>query len=409
MYVLIDMRPFLEEEKKKEFFCEDFLHGLFRNHPEDIFYLWTTGNEELSESLRFDAFKNVRRVHTPLSSTRLYSLSRILKYPFLDDLVETVAMKQGYLPWVAKFDAFFFSQPFPFLLEENCFPVFFSEGFHPLYFPEQYSKHFLSYQKRKWYSKVLNGAELVCSPSVFHTEEISNEFGSHLQDKILTLNTGFTAEEVEYAEAESDQFQNHITNEATLESFEEGFQGQELYDALPAKYFLAQGDTEESLETIVKGFELFCTRFPEKNIPLVLLEHFPGQAMEFRRGEKIVSFYTEKSVDFSVLFSKASIFVNINMYDSLARNILFSLRCKTPVVVSKYGASEEFLDEEVIRCASGTPVSVFKALKQYEALQETQLNLFPQALHSRFSWDDIGIKVMHELKKKAEKRDQEEI
>lgn len=409
MYVLIDMRPFLETEgKKKGFFCENFLHGIFRNHPEDVFYLWTTGKDELTESLRFDGFKNVRRVHTHISSDRLHALSRMLKYPFLDDLVETVAMKQGYLPWVAKFDAFFFCRPFPFLLEDNCFPVFFSEGFHPLYFPEQYPKHLLSYQNKKWYTKVFDSAELICSPSEFHTQEIVKGFGENQSEKILTLNTGFTTEEEEYTEGEAERFQEHITSEATLESFEEEFEGQELYDALPMQYFLAQGDTEESLETVIKGFELFCTRFPEKDIPLILLEHFPEQAIEYRRGEKIVSFYTEKERDFSVLFSKASVFIDMNTYDPFARNVLFSLRCKTPVVVREESASEEFVGDEVFRCEGRGAVSVFKALKEYETLAQTQSQLFPQALHSRFSWDDIGLKIMHELKKKEEKRDQEE-
>ena len=55
MNILLDFRPFLNEiPSNGEYFCEDFCHALFRNNPNDVFYIWTTGDEHLPPKYKFD-------------------------------------------------------------------------------------------------------------------------------------------------------------------------------------------------------------------------------------------------------------------------------------------------------------------------------------------------------------------
>lgn len=401
------MRPLAEGSASNgDFFCEDFLHALFRNNPEDVFYLWTTGKIELSETLRFDDYKNVRRIHTSISSHRLHFLSRFLKYPYLDDLAETMAMKNGHLPWIGKFDVAFLSAPSPVLLEDNCFQVFFSTHFKALHFPSLFSRNDRKYQKKKWYARIFASTDLIFSPSKFHTQEIEEWFGSSVSEKVFQLNTGFTQEETLYVLPQEEKFQDHISESETLESLSQGFEGQDLWDVLPEKYILASGD-QETIDSIIQGCELYWARFPQKKIPLILLESFSGEYESYRKQDKIASFFPEGNVDVSVIFSKAEVYIDASLYDTTGSNILYALRCNTPVIVSDYGVFPEILSENNQGIDPLSGVSIYKALKGSGNFVD-QSSLFQLAHDSKFSWDDISLKIMHEIRLQLEKREIED-
>ena len=409
MYILIDFKPFAKElPSNGDLFCEDFFHALFRNHPEHIFYLWTTGEDILQKKDRFEDYSNVRRVHTAIEPERLYRLVRFLQYPYIDDLVETLAMKNGHLPWVAKFDAIFYSTPFPTLFEDDCFHVQYTNHLKPLHYSELYTKKSLHYHSKKWYMKNIISADLNIVPSEFAKKEILEMGGD--SDNFLISGIGITKKINKYIPHE-ENIQNHLQENNSLNDIEDAYGEKNQWDQLPKKFFFAQGDIH-SLPIVIKAFELFRVRFPEEEWILIIEEPFIGSLSTLGQWYKVEILPPLEIKHKELLLSKCFGFIEPSLYEPTGKKVLEAMRCGAPIISSNHGALPEI-------CPNNTlffdPLSFSDLFQQMKKLYKDTLlhkNLSEKGILEshleKFSWDDITITIIKEITRRLEKREFEE-
>ncbi len=411
MYILIDFKPFTQQiPSNGELFCEDFFHALFRNHPEHVFYLWTTGDDILEKKDRFEDYSNVRRVHTAISATRLYRLIRFLGYPFIDDLVETLAMKNGHLPWTGKFDAIFCNTPFPTLFEEDCFHVQFTNHLKPLHSPELYTKESMEYQSGKWYKKNISSADLNIVPSLFAKNEILELDAD--EENIHISGIGITKSINKYTpQNREEDIQQHLENNNSLSDVENIYEEHNEWDTLPEKFLFVHCDLH-SFQTVIKAFELFRARFSNENWILIIEEPFAGNFSHFKQWHNVEILPPLPKNKKEIILSKCFAYINASLYDTTGKKILEAMRCGAPILSSSHGCFPEICPKHSLFFDPLSFSDLFTQMKVLYTDETLQQNLEEKGILEshlpKFSWDDISINIMKEITSKLEEREFEE-
>jgi glycosyltransferase involved in cell wall biosynthesis len=421
MHILIDFRPFTNNiPSNGDFFCEDLLHAFFRNHPSDIFYIWTSGNEKLTNELKFDTYSNIRRIHTDIQINTLYRLIRFLKYPAIDDLVETLAMKNGHLPWTGQFDIAFFATPMPVLLEGNCFHVHITSHLKALHTPEIFEKNSMQYQKKNWYKKNWNNANLNIVPSKFLADEISNFIDDSEESPIFVSNIGVKQNITRFQNLQNHETEiqnNNLNNLENLnlieldEQYQKNKKENEYYNSLPEKFFFIIGNIN-TIEQTIKAFNLFIGRYPDSNMKLLIEEPF-NEAFKFlsflSRSNNITVLPTINYNNKIIILSKCIAFIDHSLYNTEGKNILEAMRSGASIICSSFGALPEICPKENFFFDPSSYHDLLSKLKecyksylnkldnnnsQYQKLSELNIKL---STDSKFSWDNIAIDIMSKI------------
>ncbi len=415
MNILLDFRPFINKiPSNGEYFCKDFFHALFRNNPSDIFYIWTTGSEHLPPQYKFDTHANVRRIHTEIEINTLYTLIHFFQYPAIDDLVETLAMKNGHMAWVGKFDAAFFSTPMPVLLEGDCLHVHITNHLQPLHTPEIFHKDHMKYQALKFYKKNWKNADINIIPSEFLAKELEKEVNEEDDETCLFISNIGVPQNISRFIPDSEPI---ITEDALdilelNETYQETLQHQAIYESLPSKFFYAKA-TLQTIQTILKAFSLFSQRFPEDNIQIIIEEPFPD-AFKYthflQRSEAVRIIPPEHREKRILLYSKCLFFIDANEYDTEGKYTLEAMKCGSPIISSTYGALPEICPSENFFFDPLSYSELFKAMKSaYRSTNETIAHISRKntaiANQHKYCWDDITTAIMNKIKDTIEERE----
>ena len=421
MNVLLDFRPFLNEiPSNGDFFCEDFFHALFRNSPNDVFYIWTTGSEHLLPQYKFDQYHNVRRIHTEIEIDKLYRLIRYMNYPSIDDLVETLAMKNGHMAWVGKFDVAFFATPMPVLLEGDCVHVQITNHLKPLHTPNIFLESHMQYQEKKWYVKNWKNADINIVPSEFLVSELRNYINEDDDDtSIFVSNVGLTQNINRYTPDENLYEKNIQDNKDEIHDilemdslYKESAKTKKIYDELPDKFFYSK-ETTDTIENTLKAFSLFCGRFPDANLHLIVEEPFLD-AFKFthylKRGDNISIIPPATEEKKIILYSKCTAFISPDIYNTEGKCILEAMKCGAIILSSSYGAFPEICPDSNFFFDPHSYTELFKAMKYAHTLETTDKKILSDhniaiSSSSQYSWDDITEKIMANLSEILEEKE----
>ncbi len=408
MNILLDFRPFLHKiPSNGEYFCEDFFHALFRNHPSDIFYIWTTGSEHLPAQYKFDQYHNVRRIHTEIEIDTLYRLISYLKYPSIDDLVETLAMKNGHMAWVGKFDAAFFATPMPVLLEGDCIHVQITNHLKPLHYPDMFLQEFMQYQEKKAYIKNWKNADINIVPSNFLAKELLQNIDEDSDEtSIFKSNIGVTQDIIRFIPHEGFNI-NESQDQDILEmntEYKANTAQQEIYDDLPEHFFYSQ-ETIDTVQNTIQAFSLFCSRYSQSEMHLIIEEPFKD-AFKFthflQRNNKIIIIPPASKEKKIILYSKCIAFIKPDIYDTEGKGLLEAMKCGSILICSTYGALPEICPSENFFFSPTESTELFKQMKNAYNIKEEEKNTISQnnitvASSSQYSWDDITIAIIKNI------------
>jgi glycosyltransferase involved in cell wall biosynthesis len=393
MHVLLDLRYFKKDiPSKGSFFCIDFLHALFRNHPDYIFFLWTTGKEELPTIYRFEEYSNVKRIHTEITSNKLHFLINFFGYPYIDDIVETLAMKNGHMPWVSKFDVSFFFTPYPILLEENCYHVQFTSNLNPIYYSEIYTRKSKSYHSLKHYKKSIMMADLNIFPSKYLKNDIMKKFSKLEEEKCMVFPLGLIQDFQEIHESELVN-NNFLKNLNLSENF----------------IFVKAGN--DSLKNIVKAFELFKIKFHDKKWNMIIEEPYDN-SLNFEYFDSSIKIIPPLLSDNrKIILSKAYLTLLSSLYDTEGKVFLQSIRCGTPVISSGYGAFSEYTIDHNMIFDTNSYYDILKCLtllvNNQTLYEEVKKKGKEKSAEKQFCWDDNAILLMQHISEELEKRETE--
>lgn len=393
MHVLLDLRYFKKDiPSKGSFFCSDFLHALFRNHPDYIFYLWTTGLEELATIDRFEEYANVRRIHTEITSEKLHFLINFFGYPYIDDIVETLAMKNGHLAWVSKLDVAFFFTPYPILIEENCFHVQVTSNLNSIYYPEIYTNKSKSYHSLKYYKKSIVDADLNIFPSNYLKSDVMKKIPKLEEESTMVVPLGLTHDFQEIFEPDLSNY-DFFKKLNLLENF----------------IFVKAGN--ESLKHMIKAFELIKIKFQDAKWNMLIEEPYENSLSfeYFDSSIKIVSPLSSENRKF--ILSKAHITVLLSLYDTEGEVFLQSIRCGTPVLSSGYGSFFEYTIDKSMIFDPNSYYDIFKLLTLFienkPLYDEIKKKGKEKSSEKQFCWDDNAILIMQHIAEELEKRETE--
>ncbi len=410
MNILLDFRPFLNKiPSNGEYFCKDFFHALFRNNPSDVFYIWTTGSEHLSSEYKFDQYHNVRRIHTEIEIDTLYRLITFLKYPAIDDLVETLAMKNGHMSWVGKFDVAFFATPMPVLLEGDCIHVQITNHLKPLHYPEIFLENHMKYQEKKYYKKNWKNADINIVPSQFLANELATDIDEDDEDEessIFVSSIGITQDIARFTPNEDFTIEEDEIDDI-LEmnnQYKENTIQQKIYDDLPDSFFYSQ-ETLETISNTIQAFALFSSRYSNANIKLIIEEPFID-AFKFtaflKRADNIIIIPPSSKEKRIILYSKCAGFIKPDMYNTEGQTLLEAMKCGALIICSTHGALPEICPSENFFFNPTLYTELFKEMKNLYNLDETEKDILSKknitiASSHEYSWDDITINIMAKL------------
>ncbi|HID91585.1 TPA: glycosyltransferase [Candidatus Peregrinibacteria bacterium] len=422
MNILLDFRPFLNEiPSNGQYFCEDFCHALFRNNSSDVFYIWTTGGEHLPAQYKFDQYSNVRRIHTNIEIDRLYTLIRFFGYPAIDDLVETLAMKNGHMAWVGKFDVAFFATPMPVLLEGDCLHVQITNHLKPLHTPDIFLEDHMKYQEKKWYKKNWSNADINVVPSEFLANELRKEIDED-DNPIFLSNVGITQniirfvpnEDVNIKEEEIDDIieMNDLYNERSYQ--------QKKYDELPTHFFYSK-ETLETIENTLKAFSLFRGRYSHSIVELIIEEPFKD-AFKFTnflsRNNYIKIIPPVLSNDKIIILSKCIAFIQPDIYNTEGISLLEAMKCGAPIICSSFGVFPEICPPSNYFFDPMSYNELFRGMKHMYNLHKfhieeednSEYNILSQenikiASENKYSWDDITLNLMRNIQDILEEKE----
>ncbi len=377
MFILIDMRPWAEDwTEKGNFFSVDFLHALFRNHPTDVFLLWTTGEKNLPEDMLFDEYQNTRILHTEIDSNNIITYIDWFDAVEIDDLVETDAMKQGIMPWLEKIEIAFFATPRPWKVEENCFSVMMVNGLSALH--QNLSEKYL---QKKYFQKALEKANMVVVPSLFSLQECQYVFGTET-DRFFLSSTGLLKELIPTTSEENS-----------------------FWKDLPEKFFFVKVEDETSAMIVIKAFELFKTRFPETTWKLVMEEREKGSLhFLYHHGKKVHILAPLLPEHHRTVLSKTSVFIDASKTDSVGHALLQAMRLEIPTIASSFGALHEVSGGASLFFDPTKATDLYAQMKKIVEDSTLQKDLKKKgkdrSWNARFFLDDIAMAVLDEAKKR---------
>lgn len=379
MYIAIDMRPWAENlPEKGDFFSEELLHAFFRNHPSDIFILWTTGNHELPEHLLFDEYNNTRVLHTATSSHNISFYTDWFSGIEIDDMVETEAMKQGMMPWIERIGIAFFSSFQPWKTEENCFSVQMVNSLSFLHSSNTLGKYYQSKNVRKIFSQ----ANMVVVPSMFSLQEC--QYLTNIPtEKIFLSSIGISKEII-----------------PTPHSSEN-----DIWKSLPEHFFLVRAEDPSGAMVALKAFELFKTRFPESNWEMIIEEPTAGSLhFLYDKREKLHILAPLSQAHHQSVLQKAGVFIDTSQNDAIGFSVLQALRYEIPCIVSNFGALPEIASTNALFFDPTKSTELYTQMKLIienpEMRQEMKEKGRIRSRDARFFIDDIAMAILDEAKKR---------
>ena len=424
MNILIDMRGFVDPVASNgKFFSVDLLHAFFRNSPSDIFYLWTTGKERLSGKIAFEEYHNVRRIHTQISEKKLWWWNFFTNYPAIDDVVETMAMRNGHLAWTSQFDIAIFMSPSPKILEQNCVAVQVINHLSPLHFPRRYTSAERKNHKKRDYKKSCQQADYILAPFDFTASCLESDLKVP-KEKVFISGIGIP-ESFQRIEDSAISIQGHLQNNETIDSSKELFELQQRWKKLPKTFFFVRG-IAENYSIVQQAYAMYKARYGDDAWDIIFEEQEENALANFYvngPNTHILSPLSEK--DRQYILSKALASIDPSPFDEEGVFIRQSLRTGCIPLYSEFGVLAELVDTEALKIETSDirlsfdPFSwkkILDTMKQvhslytydfdtYEALQQT---IVLQGNDKQFSWDTISEKIMLFFREKLEERETEE-
>jgi glycosyltransferase involved in cell wall biosynthesis len=413
MNILIDMRPFYSPEMQKgNMYSENLLRALFRNHPNDVFYLWTAGEKRPKLAMDFEKYSHVKWVHTKISHSKLNFWIQSFSYPYIDDIVETQAMKEGKMAWISQVDAAIFLAPTIAPIERNCLKVYVCESLAPLHYSQVYTSETQKIHSKKNYERMLETADLVVTPSEFLKEDICATFPKKAEEeKITALGAGVLEEfsEVEKNIAE----ENILEKELFLEKEEE--EKEDITEKLPEEFFFVRGVEPHfrNFAPLVQAYKLFQSRFGDTSWKIVIEETEKNDLEEWMdHHEDIHIFPPLNPEERASVLQKTQCFLYPSPYDGDGVAIVEAMRQNAPVLSSSFAALPEIYLETAISFDPTSYVSVLRAMKKIFRDEKKRDEIIEPAnersFHSRFRWDDISQHFMHRIAERIEEKEEED-
>lgn len=413
MNIGIDMRPFSTPSMGSgSLYCEDLLRALFRNHTSHVFFLWTTGSRKPKNLPTFEKYSNVKWIHTPINNKTLEIWIKVLDYPYIDDIIETQAMKNGNMAWTSGLDVTISLAPSHIPMERNGLKVQIIEHCSYLHFPELYSSQTQKSHKRKQYSREIDNTDLILVPSKFVKKDIVKEFSNADEEKITVIGAGVL---LDFQSMESDEkTQDLLEKELFLEHQEKEEQTLEK-EILPEKFFFTRGIEPHhgNTEQILKAYALFRARFVDEAWDMIIEEKEVGDLDDFPEIEGVKILPPLEQKERNRIFLLAQCFFYPAIYDGDGVSIIEAMRLKCPVICSRYGALPEIYRDSALHFEPFSEHSILKAMKNiFKQVKSKNTILIEKAFersnHSRFQWDDIAMHMIHRIGERIEEKEDED-
>lgn len=379
MYFLIDMRPMVENwPEHGDFFSDDLLHALFRNHPSDVFLLWTTGETPLPESMYFDEYQNTRVIHTDITSDSIHWYTRWFSAIEVDDMVETQAMKEGMMPWAEKIGAILTCSPRPLLFQADCVMVQMVNHLSLLHFPEQYTALEKKYTQAKYYKKAFQKAHLVVVPSLFLLYECQTHCAV-ATEKLLPITRGIR----------EDIIPPHAENP--------------LWKDLPNEYFFVKTQSPSGALLALKSFELLKAKHPDLPWEMIIEENEKGALhMLYEHREKVHVLAPLENENHQYILSKASAFIDTSGYDPIGKDLLLAMRFEIPCIASTFGALPEISQGSTLMFDPTSATELYNAMENIITNASLRASLSEKAKNrsrdKQFFIDDRAIELINAIK-----------
>ncbi len=383
---MIDLRPLQAENGVHPdivFYFQNFVEALCRGARSETFFLWTNSSAHLAKDFPRWRYPNVRYIHTDESNTLINLCTSFFRFPYLDDVVETEAMRQGLLPWTQKIDLSLFLAPCSAPVEKNGKKAFFVYDLLSVHFPE----FLLSLKGSKkidlsGLKKDLQESHLIFTPSVFNKNDIVRTF--QVDESKISVVGGATAFPI-----------HRIEDDEILQAVRTKY-------ALPEKFFLYVGSAEKqkNLPLLLKAYSLHRSRNGHKSWDLVLAGDSRHQALY---GERmgVYAVGAIENEDISALYSLAQAFVYPSLFEGFGVRVLESLSAGCPVIFSQFSSIPEIAQDVGIMVDPSSANAVFRAMQKIFSSPELQEHLridgIQRAQEEKFKWETVASIFMEKV------------
>lgn len=394
-----------------DMYSYDLLQALFRNNTSDLFYLWTAGDKRPKDLPIFEEYPHVKWVHTRISHKALDFYNSVFSFPYIDDIVETQAMKDGQLPWVSQIDAAVFLLPTNAPIERNCLKVYVCHSLAPIHYPSICRAEKKKLYSKSNYKKAIESADLVFTPSEFLKDDLLDIFAKKIESKhVIPLGCGV----LEDYGVEVEMPQEKVLEKELFKDKEEQEQ-EDITHSLPDNFFFVRGINPYfgNISSLLKAYELFRSRFAQNSWSLVIEEELKGDLQEFFAdipGVKVLPPLSDK--ERAAVLKQSQCFLYLSLYDMTGTALVEAMRQETVIISSTFGALPEVYHESVLECDPTAYLSILRAMKKVFREEDVTAELIEKAkdrsYHSRFRFDDIAHHMMHSIAERIEEKEEEQ-